>query len=86
MGGKSQMGLVYIPPAVLWRSFPVWYCMNCGKVIIADKDMLPVNPLEEKPGEPFHAGVMNFYPRFGIRYMGYIISHSSDQCGMGRRK
>ena len=29
--------------------FPVWYCKDCGKVIIADRSQLPVNPLTDKP-------------------------------------
>ena len=29
--------------------FPVWYCKDCGKVILADKSQLPVNPLIDKP-------------------------------------
>lgn len=28
---------------------PVWYCKDCGKVVVPDYDMLPVNPLETKP-------------------------------------
>lgn len=28
---------------------PVWYCKDCGKVILPDYDMLPVNPLETQP-------------------------------------
>lgn len=46
--------------------FPVWYCMNCGKVIIADEDMLPVNPLEEKPGEPCSCGCNEFLPESSV--------------------
>lgn len=30
-------------------AFPVWYCKDCGKVILADKKDLPVNPLVDKP-------------------------------------
>ncbi|NIA04074.1 MAG: valine--tRNA ligase [Nitrospiraceae bacterium] len=29
--------------------FPVWYCKNCGKPILAKKDQLPVDPLVDKP-------------------------------------
>lgn len=29
--------------------FPVWYCKNCGEIIVADEDELPVNPLKDKP-------------------------------------
>ena len=27
--------------------FPIWYCKNCGKVMTADEEKLPVNPIEE---------------------------------------
>ncbi len=30
-------------------AFPVWYCNDCGEVILADKEQLPVNPLVDKP-------------------------------------
>lgn len=30
-------------------AFPVWYCKDCGKTILADKLQLPVNPLVDKP-------------------------------------
>ncbi len=29
--------------------FPVWYCKNCGEIIIADKKSLPIDPLKDKP-------------------------------------
>lgn len=29
--------------------FPVWYCKECGEVIFAKKEDLPVNPLVDKP-------------------------------------
>jgi len=29
--------------------FPVWYCKECGEVILADEKDLPVDPLEDKP-------------------------------------
>ena len=29
--------------------FPVWYCKDCGKVILANEEDLPVNPLIDKP-------------------------------------
>jgi valyl-tRNA synthetase len=28
---------------------PVWYCKNCGDEILPEKDLLPVNPREERP-------------------------------------
>ncbi|MFB6145039.1 MAG: valine--tRNA ligase [Candidatus Nanohaloarchaea archaeon] len=29
--------------------FPVWYCEECGEEIIAEKESLPVDPIEDKP-------------------------------------
>ena len=29
--------------------FPVWYCKDCGEVILADEEDLPINPLTSKP-------------------------------------
>jgi valyl-tRNA synthetase len=46
--------------------FPIWYCKNCGKVIIADEDMLPVNPLETKPDKPCSCGCEEFMPERSV--------------------
>jgi valyl-tRNA synthetase len=32
--------------------FPVWYCEDCGEEIIAEKEELPVDPIEDEP--PVH--------------------------------
>ena len=29
--------------------FPVWYCTDCGEVILADRERLPVEPIEDEP-------------------------------------
>ena len=29
--------------------FPVWYCKDCDEVILANKEDLPVDPIEDKP-------------------------------------
>ncbi|PSQ50790.1 valine--tRNA ligase [Halobacteriales archaeon SW_7_65_23] len=29
--------------------FPVWYCADCGEVILADRERLPVEPIEDEP-------------------------------------
>jgi len=29
--------------------FPVWYCADCDEAVIADRDQLPVDPLEDDP-------------------------------------
>lgn len=30
-------------------AFPVWYCKNCGEVILAKEEQLPVDPIKDKP-------------------------------------
>ncbi len=42
--------------------FPVWYCKNCGKVVIADKKDLPVDPLTSSPNHPCECGCNEFVP------------------------
>ncbi|NLM61517.1 MAG: valine--tRNA ligase [Clostridiales bacterium] len=45
---------------------PVWYCKNCGEVMIAEEDMLPVNPLETDPGRPCTCGCEEFIPESSV--------------------
>ncbi|NLG89261.1 MAG: valine--tRNA ligase [Clostridiaceae bacterium] len=45
---------------------PVWYCRNCGQVISASEDMLPVNPVETVPGEPCSCGCNEFLPESSV--------------------
>ena len=42
--------------------FPVWYCKNCGEIILADESQLPVNPLVDKPNRPCKCGSCEFIP------------------------
>ena len=47
--------------------FPVWYCKNCGKIILADKKDLPINPLIDKPKiEKCDCGCGEFIPEKDI--------------------
>lgn len=46
--------------------FPIWYCKNCGNVIIADEEMLPVNPIETKPGKICSCGCDEFVPETSV--------------------
>lgn len=32
--------------------FPLWYCQDCGDVILAQEEDLPVDPLSDKPARP----------------------------------
>ncbi len=33
-------------------AFPLWYCRDCGEVILAGEDQLPVDPLHQSPPGP----------------------------------
>jgi len=40
---------------------PVWYCENCGRIIVAKEEWLPVDPTKDKPKEPCpNCGGMEF--------------------------
>ncbi|MEC9489164.1 MAG: valine--tRNA ligase, partial [Halanaerobium sp.] len=42
--------------------FPLWYCADCGEVIIADPEQLPVNPLKDRPVRACRCGSREFIP------------------------
>lgn len=42
--------------------FPVWYCFDCGKPIVAKEEDLPVNPLEDVPHRPCTCGCETYIP------------------------
>ncbi|MBQ9319054.1 MAG: valine--tRNA ligase [Bacilli bacterium] len=42
--------------------FPVWYCKDCGKEMVADINDLPVNPLTDKPKHACSCGCNDFIP------------------------
>ena len=46
--------------------FPVWYCKNCGKVMIADISRLPVDPLKDTPTQKCCCGCEDFSPEEDI--------------------
>jgi len=46
--------------------FPIWYCKNCGQVIHAREDMLPVNPLETQPDQPCSCGSCEYIPETAV--------------------
>lgn len=39
---------------------PVWYCKNCGKIILPDEDQLPIDPTVDKPNHPCECGCEEF--------------------------
>jgi valyl-tRNA synthetase len=42
--------------------FPVWYCTECGEVVLADREQLPVDPVEDQPPRPCECGSTSFTP------------------------
>ena len=46
--------------------FPVWYCSSCGKVKLAEKTELPINPLTKNPSTPCTCGCNEFIPETDI--------------------
>ncbi|MDO5823422.1 valine--tRNA ligase [Methanobrevibacter sp.] len=41
---------------------PVWYCKDCGKVILPDAEDLPIDPTQDKPKHPCECGCEEFIP------------------------
>ncbi|MCC7554003.1 MAG: valine--tRNA ligase [Methanobacteriaceae archaeon] len=41
---------------------PVWYCADCGEIILPDVEDLPVDPIEDKPKKPCTCGSNDFVP------------------------
>ena len=48
--------------------FPVWYCKDCGEIILASKEQLPVNPLVDEPNitKCSKCGCNEFIPEIDI--------------------
>jgi len=46
--------------------FPIWYCKECGRVMVADEEMLPVNPMETSPGRSCPCGCDEFEPETSV--------------------
>ncbi len=42
--------------------FPVWYCKNCGEVMLADESQLPVDPTTQQPVSACRCGSREFAP------------------------
>lgn len=41
---------------------PVWYCKDCGKVILPDVEDLPIDPTQDKPKHACECGCEEFIP------------------------
>ncbi len=46
--------------------FPLWICKECGEIILADDDQLPVDPTVASPKEPCRCGSTEFEPERDI--------------------
>ncbi len=45
---------------------PIWYCKQCGKVMHASEEMLPINPLETSPDKPCSCRCSEFIPERSV--------------------
>ncbi len=46
--------------------FPLWYCKDCGEVMLADDKELPVNPLSYSPDRACICGCKEFIPEHNV--------------------
>jgi valyl-tRNA synthetase len=46
--------------------FPLWYCSECGKVMLAKDEELPVNPMESNPSSACSCGSTRFIPERAV--------------------
>ena len=46
--------------------FPVWYCQDCGLVMLAEEDQLPVDPLVDQPRQACTCGSTAFTPDMDV--------------------
>lgn len=46
--------------------FPLWYCCQCGEVILAEEEQLPLDPLTCSPGRPCQCGCTDFLPEADV--------------------
>ena len=45
---------------------PIWYCKNCGKVMIAEESWLPIDPNENVPKKACSCGSTDFEPETDV--------------------
>ena len=46
--------------------FPVWYCKNCGEVVLAEEGKLPVDPEKDHPEKCPKCGCNEFIPELDV--------------------
>ncbi|HEX5572088.1 MAG TPA: class I tRNA ligase family protein, partial [Ktedonobacterales bacterium] len=42
--------------------FPLWYCRQCGELLLADEQELPIDPTSRSPARPCRCGSSDFVP------------------------
>lgn len=47
-------------------AFPVWYCQECGEIMLAEHEQLPVDPLAHQPTAPCRCGSTTFTPETDV--------------------
>jgi len=45
---------------------PVWYCADCGEIILPELSELPVDPLTQQPSSPCHCGSNKVVPETDV--------------------
>lgn len=63
-------------------TFPVWYCQDCGAVLLADEDQLPVDPTETSPGRACQCGSTRFEPERDVMDTWATSSLSPQLAGL----
>ena len=56
--------------------FPVWYCKACGKIMLADKKKLPVDPVNDEPPRPCECGSTAFEPEMDVLDTWFTSAHT----------
>ena len=47
-------------------TFPLWYCKDCGAILLADENQLPVDPLVDRPPRACACGSTAFEPETDV--------------------
>ena len=47
-------------------TFPIWYCDECGEIILAPETSLPLDPTEQQPDQPCACGSNSFTPETDV--------------------
>jgi valyl-tRNA synthetase len=61
--------------------FPLWYCAECGQIMLAEKADLPVDPLAQSPSRPCPCGSTHFAPETDVMDTWATSSLSPQICG-----